>query len=284
MKISFIMPSLFPDLASAAIRQIGAVVRDFDFEVVVASPVRPDGDQVVWVQEDQPRGNCPANAQCYAASSGDLIVYIADDIHLTPEWRSITLPYFLQRCEEIPDLLGGFYMHPTRVGTVFGYYYPWFGMAMRSAIERAGGFFNPEFSAHFGDSDLGLRFWRMGGRCELLPGNAVAVFDRANENRSGGTKIKAPEAATKQSKKAEDFALFRKLWGHDLGRGWQMNVLRDFSHDIEPDLLAVFCRDNTVLWPHPMFGDIVKTYYRNTGFDLYFTYWDGGHPQTVQDQ
>jgi hypothetical protein len=124
----------------------------------------------------------------------------------------------------------------------------------------------------------------MGGRCELLPGNALAVFDRANESRDGGIKIQALEAATKQSKKAQDFALFCKLWRHDLGRDWRINVLRDFSHDIEPELLAVFCRDNTVLWPNPMFGEIVKTYYRNTGFDLYFTYWDGGNPLGHEDQ
>jgi hypothetical protein len=79
------------------------------------------------------------------------------------------------------------------------------------------------------------------------------------------------------SKKAQDLAHFRALWAHDLGRGWLINCLRDFSHDIEPDLLAVFCRDNTVLWPDPMFGEIVKTYYRNVGFETYFAYWDGGH-------
>ena len=58
-----------------------------------------------------------------------------------------------------------------------------------------------------------------------------------------------------------------------------MDVLRDFKHDIEPELLAVFCADQTVFWPDPMFGEIVKTYYRNIGYDFYFTYWDGGIPE-----
>ncbi len=279
MKVSFILPSLFPRLAEPAIGRITQVMQGLDFEIVVSSPVNPDRPHVLWVPDPSPAGNCPANARAFAAASGDIIVYISDDVLLTHEWRDRTLPYFIDRTREDPLLLGGFYAHPTRVGTIFGRYYPWFGIGLRKSIIDLGGFFNEGYVAHWGDCDLALRFWEAGGRCEIMPGNALEILSRnPNEMTDDRIVIDEPEAATKQTKKAQDLNLLRSRWQNSLGKGWKMELLRDFNHDLEPELLAVFCANQTVFWPDPMFGEIVKTYYRNVGFDLYFNYWDGGRP------
>jgi len=280
MKISFIMPSLFPNLAEPAIDRISQIMAGADFEIVLAGPTDPGHPQVLWVPDLELRGNCPANAMAFKASSGEVIVYLSDDVLLTQEWRDITLPSFIAKSRDNPLLLGGFYAHPMRVGTVFGRYYPWFGIGLRTSIIQLGGFFDEGYGAHFGDSDLALRFWSAGGRCEIMPGNALEILSRERPKRNeSGAFIQETEAITKETKKAHDLALLRSRWRDSVGRGWRMDVLRDFNHDIEPELLAVFCADQTVFWPDPMFGEIVKTYYRNIGYDFYFTYWDGGIPE-----
>lgn len=89
--ISFLIPSLFPPLIARMIESIHAA-GVVDYEIVVCSPSRIEGENVVWVKDRWETGCDPAIRQAFMASSGEIIMVLPDDHIILPD----TLPQALR--------------------------------------------------------------------------------------------------------------------------------------------------------------------------------------------
>jgi glycosyltransferase involved in cell wall biosynthesis len=214
MKLSFVLPSLFPELIDGAIEAAHAAAADIDHEIVVVSPHETSREGVRWVPETSPRGSIAACNLGFAAATGDVIALIADDNRLTPGAVRLAMAHLAAREGATPALLLGFPRQSgpmTFVGSVYGRYYPYFFLARRTTLDRVGGGFDEGYRKHYADPDLGQRVWAAGGRCEVVRGAVIVDVD----SRAGAGQ--APDKAL--GSQASDFARFAAIWG---GRhpGW----------------------------------------------------------------
>ncbi|MCG5239751.1 glycosyltransferase family 2 protein [Azospirillum doebereinerae] len=173
---SIILPTLRQPLAEVAVRAILDASAGQSIEIVLVAPFALEHPCVRNVLETERRGNCSAHATGYEASTGDIIVAMSDDHLPLPGW----LDGLAKRIEEREKLdfpfLGGMNRPDCPFfGTVYGLYYPYFPVLSRRSAEDVGGWFSRDYRAHFGDPDLAMRVWAMGGRCELLPGDHLLV-------------------------------------------------------------------------------------------------------------
>jgi hypothetical protein len=77
MKLSFVLPTIFPTLAGGAIAAVHEAAADIEHEIVVVSPFEISGPGVRWVRERDPRGSI---AECnfgFKHATGDILVLIA---------------------------------------------------------------------------------------------------------------------------------------------------------------------------------------------------------------
>lgn len=228
-QFSIIMPSIRPLAAQKTLEQIYATLAWTTFEVVIVSPQRFTGPNIVWVHEQDPRGSIPAQAMGWQASRGDIVVCLNDDIMPEPGW-SDRLPDLLAEKERryFPFVAGlNGYEH---FGSVYGLYYAFFPIASRRSLEAIGGWFNNEYIFTWGDPDLGMRTWHKGGRCELLPDRYVTP----HPNRD----VRPPD----QVKFDRDFATFRSKWHALYGAGFT----EEFRH-INVDYPLPYLTDNTFI-------------------------------------
>ncbi|MBF0323468.1 MAG: glycosyltransferase family 2 protein [Alphaproteobacteria bacterium] len=162
--ISIILPTIRPDLAGAALQSIVACSDDVRYEIVVVSPFPVQGKNIVHVKEEVPKGNCAAHAMGYQASSGDIIVAMSDDHIALDGWLTPVQSFIEQReTQYFPFCAGINRPQSPWFGAVYGLYYPYFPVLSRQSAEAIGGFFSPDFTAHFGDPDLAMRVWKAGG-------------------------------------------------------------------------------------------------------------------------
>lgn len=197
---SIILPSLRPALAEAAIRRTQEASAGHATEIVLVAPFTLTAPNVRCVIESEPRGNCAAHAAGYAASAGKVIVAMSDDHLPLPGWLDgIAETLAAKERLDFPFLGGLNRPDCPHFGTVYGLYYPYFPVMTRQSAEAAGGWFSPEYRAHFGDPDLAMRVWALGGRCELLPGDHLTV----NPDEDPAT-----QSTHKTGSMAEDFATF----------------------------------------------------------------------------
>jgi hypothetical protein len=258
MKVSITLPSLFPTLLGKCLTHIRATVTGIDYEVVVVSPFEVEGPDIVWVREDRPAGNCAAHRLAYVHSSGDVIVTLSDDRLPRAGWLTAVLHDLVRRERERPGTCLGLAHEPNILGTVFGIYYPFFPVAFRHTIERAGGYFSADFAAHFGDADLGLRIWRAGGRC--LP-----CFDAKLDYV--GLRDDVLESAHRQEKFLADMALFVDKWKDSYGRRWSSGHPRDFNLNIYEQVFDAVLKDGTIFHNDPEFGRRIRAYYEDYKVD-----------------
>jgi len=231
MKISFVLPSIFPTLVAGAIEAATAEAAGLDHEIVVVSPFEIAGKQVRWIKEENPRGSIAACNLGFAAATGDVLVLLADDNRLDPGALGLALAHLQAREADAPLLMVGFPLGVrgvVAVGSVYGRYYPYFFMLRRATLAAVGGGFDEGYVKYHADPDLGLRIWAAGGRCEFAPGAIIrAVADR------GG----AGQAPDKSRGSAEsDFARFTQIWGPSYpGWGTAQNIVNlDISTDLLP--------------------------------------------------
>lgn len=245
MKLSLTLPSLFPDALAIAVGNIEATTWDVDYEIVAVSPFEVSGPRIRWVREETPAGNCHAHRMGFEASAGDVVVALSDDVRLVDGWATTYLQNFLASEQRNPQLCLGLRAGNV-LGTVFGIYYPYFPGARRSTIEAAGGYFSDEFRARFGDPDLALRVWTMGGRCEFTTQSLIAFDDRRSPEENARTH--------KDSALDRDTATFLAKWAPVYGEGWDTSHLRGFNLDMPLAAYMVLGRDNTVHFNTPAFA------------------------------
>jgi glycosyltransferase involved in cell wall biosynthesis len=245
MKISFVLPSIFPTLVAGAIEAAREAARGLDHEIVVVSPFEISGANVRWVKEETPRGSIAACNLGFAAADGDILVLVADDNRLDPGALELALAHLHARETEHPLLAVGFPLGVrgiVAVGSVYGRYYPYFFMLRRATLAAVGGGFDEGYVKYHADPDLGLRIWAAGGRCEFAPGAIIrAVADRGGAGQ-------APDKS--RGTAGSDFARFAAIWGpHYPGWGEAQNII---NLDIAGDLLPLMGGPaNTVLATTP---------------------------------
>lgn len=226
MKLSVILPTLHPEAARATADSVYAAMAHLpglDFEIVACSPERVQGPRVVHVPEDTPEGSVAANLKALAASSGDLLLNLSDDVVLHPLAIRDALGCLLTR-EAIegarPMLIGIHWLFENddkgMIGTVWGRYYPYYFLMRRS--ERVG-WMDRAYISHFADPDVAMKVYDAGGSCHLSPGILY--------------RISQPDGPHKMASMARDMATFQMRWGAKFGGGWG-TALREFNVDLSP--------------------------------------------------
>ncbi|CAK0764451.1 hypothetical protein CCP2SC5_340013 [Azospirillaceae bacterium] len=255
MKLSITLPSLFPDLLSRAIASIHEHTAHLDHEILVVSPFEASGPNVRWIPEDQPRGNCHAHNEAARHATGDLVLAMCDDHAPMARWADEFLAFFTEREKGHEIYVCGLNIHCGPVGTAFGIYYPYFPVLRRRSIERIGGYYRPQFAAHFGDVDLGMRIWRSGGRCEYCYDARIAPIRDETSN--------APESPHKSQAKYRDMETFLREWRPIYGEDWgPCENIRDFNLDIPGRFFKDFLVDHTIYDNRPAFRDKVMAFYK----------------------
>lgn len=208
MKTSILIPSLDADYLQELLPQITGP----DREIVVCSPQRPEGD-VVWVEDKQRLGNNLANRMAFEASTGDVIVCLADDITIQLGWLERGL-FLLETGDRIVSL------SPNQSACCFGLLYANFPMARRVTIQRHWAHFYP-YRAHWGDVAFSLAVWECGGVViEMIPG-CVEFRDRVGH----------PESERKESSFESDCRSFLNDFP-DLSRKWLSANWRLFNRPV----------------------------------------------------
>ncbi|MCM0021846.1 MAG: hypothetical protein NBV67_17790, partial [Tagaea sp.] len=126
MKISVLVPTLFPDLARAAIEDLRPQLQGVEHEFVVVSPAEISGERIVWVKEETPQGSVAAGNRAFAAARGDVVLMGVDDVRFAKGAVAEALSVFADPGRPVPLALT--FAHRLRaldcVSVVFGRLFP----------------------------------------------------------------------------------------------------------------------------------------------------------------
>lgn len=228
MKLSIVLPTLFPELLPGAIDAASEAAGDLPHEVLVVSPFDPGRADVRWVRDTSPRGSIAAANAGFAAASGEIVALVSDDTRLTPG-------ALVQAVTRLADLPGGMVGFPRvvggepHVGTVFGHYYPFYFVVERATLDRVGRF-DEGYRKYYADPDLALKIWAAGACCEFARG--AAIVDIASRGGVG----EAPDKA--QGWHAADYARFVGIWGPHFDPAWGVEE-GDINLDLALDLVQL---------------------------------------------
>ena len=256
MKISILLPSVFPDHVAKAIDMIHATSGDVDYEIVVVSPFEVNKPKVRWVHEAVPRGTVPAHAMAYQHASGEFVLGFSDDVGLLPGWASQALALYERRAAAHKPFLMGLHARNRIVSTAFGLYYANFPFVQRTVLDQIGGYFYERYQAHFADPDLSLRVWAAGGRVEFSEKPLMIA-----EPESGP--LRDPGKTRRFKSLAADMALFLSRWKDKFGAGWDTSHAHGFILDINPAIQLTTARDNTICMNTPRFKELCDNYQIN---------------------
>lgn len=210
-RISILMPTLRPDYAENAIRQVLMCSPRQDYELIVVSPFPVAGDRIRHVAEAEPEGDSAAYARALAVADGDIVLPMIDDFAPAYGWLDGLAEAVAEGERRGLPFCGGLYWanHPW-FNTAYGRYYAFFPAMSRRSIEHAGGYIDTAFRANFGDVDLSLRVWQAGGHCALLPRSPIYKARAEDEARLSPYKRHGAQA---------DFAVLIERWHGRLGDG-----------------------------------------------------------------
>lgn len=257
VKLSLILPSLFPAALRRTIENIHATTRGVDYEILTVTPFEVSGANVRWIREEAPRGAVYAHAMAYERMSGNVVVALSDDVLLADNWAEIALANLERRSKVNTPLCLGLHQTNFISGTVFGIYYPFFVVARRSVLDAAGGYFDPSYIAHFVDADLGLRVWHAGGRCERTDLPLISRVPRQ------GKEDVDPITRSSSALVIQDTRHFTGRWASIYGRGWPMESYEDFNLDVDALFEAVVGEDWSIFLNDPVFKRLLENYGRN---------------------
>lgn len=208
MKLSILLPTLFPPLAQRLIESYRKGGFD-DYEIVVCCPTKIEGDRIVWVEDKWNIGHDPACRQAFLASKGDIVMEIPDDHLLVPNGIATALKNFEEHPHDLWDLNADWY--PRIFGQLFAAYW----MCSRHLVEIHWKQFFP-YLQHFGDPSFSLSVWRMDGVVRQMPVQLVTYpwQDRLGQAESEGKTSRLAYTYGKM-RIFEDFPEFSNGWSHD---------------------------------------------------------------------
>jgi hypothetical protein len=256
--ISITLPSLYPEVLVTCLENLDASTAR-PFEVIVVGPHKPrvglKNGTLVWIEEfpEQAGGVAAAHEKAFAAITGGFVYAHADDHLLENGWDNAVLSEFAVREKNGPFCLGLRHTAPhDEVHTSFGRYYANFPLMRQTDIYGVGGWLCGKFKAGYADTDLALRVWRAGGRCEW---SECRPLRQTQQN----VRSKGPEH---EIALREDEQLLLRLWP-DLAAAWTPNIRenperhpgRDFNISIDPltfsgrdNLRSLFCPTPEGFW------------------------------------
>lgn len=258
-RISITLPSLYPDALARALQNIDDATRN-EVEVIVVSPFEftlrsLDCGPVRWIKESKSTGCNAAHMAAIGVAQGEFVTAWVDDHFYADGWDVLALADFEDRERKFhtiggadkPYELGLRHVWPTHVGTEFGIYYPYFPFMRRDDVVRVG-WLTDEYRQGFADSDLAMRVWAAGGRCEWSAQSLVCVH--ADDARKNGV-VFAPQ----------DMVLFIERWAPAYGKGWDISHLRGFNNDITPERFPQFVDKSgrSIYFNNPEFKAVVGT-------------------------
>jgi hypothetical protein len=226
MKLSITLPSLYEGSLVRTLQSIkeSAGLPPEQYEVIVSAPedilplkAMPDGIQIKYVPEAEPKGPNWAHHLCAKAAEGEFIFAMVDDHLLSPNWDLIAINRYQTREQRHPNtpLNMGLRVHRTTwIGVNFGLYYPYFPFMRRDYVKSIG-WLGYSYRVGFGDSDLALRVWTLGGHCEFLPHPLLWATEEDSQRK-------------KASHTKEDFDTFLERWMIDYGANYDCRQINGF--------------------------------------------------------
>ena len=259
--ISITLPSLYPAALTRTLNNIHDTTRS-EHEIIVVSPFEPPIiGNVLWIKETSKLGANAAHMAAMEKVSGEFITGWVDDHLYLDGWDKLVLEDFLER-EAVfhsrnldkPFVLGLRHIEVSHVGTEFGIYYPYFPF-MRTSTARTLGWFTDEYQVGFADSDLAMRIWSAGGRCEWTSVGIVTFLDDEEEAQKQELTFGGAHCMP------NDMALFLAKWAPKYGAGWDTSYLRGFNIDITPERFPEFMDETrrTLYFNDPCFKDVVSS-------------------------
>lgn len=216
MKLSVLVPTLFPDLARAAIEDLRPQLQDVDHEFVVVSPSEISGERIVWVREETPQGSVAAGNRAFAAARGEIVLVAGDDARFSKGAIAEALAAFADPAR--PEPLAITFPHRLRaldcVWVAFGRLFPTIFAFDRAGAGKTGGYFDPGYRTGCADPDLGLRIWAAGGQVRRARANVRLIEDR-NGHGEGPQKTNAVIE--------KDVARFAEIWRPKFDPIWGEN-------------------------------------------------------------
>jgi hypothetical protein len=175
-EISILIPSLRENAVKNSIIEFERTNPTVDYELVITSPFKVEGKNVVWVEEKTLKGSVFATHEAFLKSSGNYVVYFSDDV--TPDMNCLYyMLEFMKANEKYNKLfLGAFKMvtdYDREIGPFAAYkkLYACYGCISKESVEKVGCVFDCNFKYSWCDIDLSLRVWEKEG--------LVAVCDEA---------------------------------------------------------------------------------------------------------
>jgi hypothetical protein len=226
MKVSIIMPSLWPPLAARAIASLNATT--IPLEIVITGPQPIDGPNVKYIPEVAPQGLCAAQRRCFQASTGDICTLFSDDQTAVPGWLDKVIPTFLDWSAKYAkdNFILGPKAHFTAVGTCFGRFYATYPFFWRelghvphpiypwSGVNHDLG---PEYlRSQWSDVALSMSVWEKGGVVRRFPEQLVFTPD---DRRMG-----LPEGNRDPGVWEHDTQAFIDRFRGTVGLGWPCDV------------------------------------------------------------
>lgn len=253
MKISITLPSIYEPACLRALQNVRDATR-CNYEIILVSPFEPPHGfrHIYWIKEEpaQASGCNAGHARALGFMAGDFIMPWVDDHLLADGWDIDLLREYEKRealfhkgAPEKPFVLGLHHCWPRHVGTEFGIYYPYFPFFRRRYVEEIG-WFDSAFKKGFADSDLALRVWRAGGRCEWSAREQIVAHP--DDNRKAGVVFEPA-----------DMDLFLRRWAPVYGKGWRTGNLRDFNMDVESASFPALAGEQTFFRNDPSFRDAI---------------------------
>lgn len=268
--ISITLPSIHQEACSRALANIAETTRG-PYEAIVVSPFRPDGANVVWLREQVPQGCAYAHAMAAGRARGAYIVPFADDHEFVPDWSEIAIENFERRERRFdhqprvmvairnedghvlpmnsigPFALGLRGAHSGHIGTNWGTYYCYFPFMRLSDVHRVG-WIGQDYQRGFGDSDLSMRVWSAGGRCEWSEQGLIRPTP--DDHRKGDDGARTAGVGYTEA----DLRQFVDRWAPRYGCDWNIDDIDGFNVDLRPsEQDADLVQGNTIFCNHPSF-------------------------------
>lgn len=175
--ISILLPSLRPEAAARVVKDFSLTNSAADYEIIVVSPFKVNGEKVVHIFEKERRGVMFAMNQAYKVATGEYIVGWSDDA--LPENDCLEhIVDFVQSHDGL--FIAGFRLRNIKgkeleQWNIYGKLHACWFCVPRKTLDAVGGLFDPAYKNFWADPDLSMRVWDQEGEVGLCPNAWITV-------------------------------------------------------------------------------------------------------------
>jgi hypothetical protein len=176
-QLSVLLATVRERYALPAIAALQASLARIDHEIIVVSPFVVEGPGIRHIPETTPRGCYPAYQRALEAATGDVLAFFTDDVIAVPGWADGLVDEIRRAEAKAMPYLGALSaLNWPMCFSIYGKLFanrPVFGCRTAAALQPM---FGEEFPHHFGDGDLAMRVWEMGGHVDILTHRTVLLL------------------------------------------------------------------------------------------------------------